>query len=136
MNMQDCVIVPIGHLAVLEDETVAVEEFAAAMADYRARSGRSFPTWSEVFEVLQSLGYRKVDEGPLATINNCPYGIRVDRNGNEGREIRVALLRLGGFLHPSPAARTYGFATEILRETALNAMRQRYGWTSVERSGD
>ena len=35
-------------------------EFMKAMDDYKRRSGRQFPTWSEVLEVLISLGYRKV----------------------------------------------------------------------------
>ena len=35
--------------------------FMKAMDDYKRRSGRMFPTWSEVLEVLVSLGYRKVE---------------------------------------------------------------------------
>lgn len=35
-------------------------EFMKAMDDYKRRSGRQFPTWSEVLEVLRDLGYRKV----------------------------------------------------------------------------
>ena len=35
-------------------------EFMNAMDDYKRRSGRPFPTWSEVLEVLRDLGYRKV----------------------------------------------------------------------------
>jgi hypothetical protein len=35
-------------------------EFMQAMQDYKQRSGRMFPTWSEVLEVLKSLGYQKV----------------------------------------------------------------------------
>ena len=31
-----------------------------AMNEYKRRSGRMFPTWSEVLEVLQGLGYQKV----------------------------------------------------------------------------
>ncbi|QDV33808.1 hypothetical protein [Tautonia plasticadhaerens] len=34
-------------------------EFLRAMQEYKRRSGRMFPTWSEVLEVLLSLGYRK-----------------------------------------------------------------------------
>lgn len=34
-------------------------EFMQAIADYKKMSGRAFPTWSEVLEVVQSLGYRK-----------------------------------------------------------------------------
>ncbi len=37
-------------------------EFMNAMHDYKARSGRMFPTWSEVLEVLRSLGYEKAQE--------------------------------------------------------------------------
>ncbi len=35
-------------------------EFMRAMDDYKRKSGRPFPTWSEVLEVITSLGYRKV----------------------------------------------------------------------------
>jgi hypothetical protein len=35
-------------------------EFMRAMDDYKRRSGRPFPTWSEVLEVVRSLGYGKV----------------------------------------------------------------------------
>ncbi len=35
-------------------------EFMKAMDEYKRRSGRQFPTWSEVLEVVRSLGYRKV----------------------------------------------------------------------------
>lgn len=37
-------------------------EFMRAMDDYKRKSGRPFPTWSEVLEVLISLGYRKIAE--------------------------------------------------------------------------
>ena len=35
-------------------------EFVQAMQQYKEQSGRMFPTWSEVLEVLTSLGYQKV----------------------------------------------------------------------------
>jgi hypothetical protein len=41
----------------------AETEFMLAMNDYKRRSGRMFPTWSEVLEVLQGLGYEKVEAG-------------------------------------------------------------------------
>jgi hypothetical protein len=41
-------------------------EFMRAMDDYKRRSGRPFPTWSEVLEVIRDLGYRKVAE-PMMT---------------------------------------------------------------------
>ena len=34
-------------------------EFMKAMDDYKRKSGRMFPTWSEVLEVVRSLGYVK-----------------------------------------------------------------------------
>ena len=34
-------------------------EFMRAMDDYKRKSGRMFPTWSEVLEVVRSLGYTK-----------------------------------------------------------------------------
>jgi hypothetical protein len=37
-------------------------DFMGAMDDYKRRSGRQFPTWSEVLEVLRATGYRKVAE--------------------------------------------------------------------------
>ncbi len=37
-------------------------DFMRAMDDYKRRSGRQFPTWSEVLEVICSIGYRKVAE--------------------------------------------------------------------------
>ncbi len=39
--------------------TVAEMEFMQAMHDYKQSSGRMFPTWSEVLEVLKALGYAK-----------------------------------------------------------------------------
>jgi hypothetical protein len=40
---------------------IAELEFMTAMQEYKKRSGRMFPTWSEVLEVLQDLGYQKAD---------------------------------------------------------------------------
>jgi len=37
-------------------------EFMRAMDTYKRLSGRQFPTWSEVLEVLYSMGYRRVAE--------------------------------------------------------------------------
>jgi hypothetical protein len=44
------------------DYTAAELEFMQAMHAYKAKSGRMFPTWSEVLEVLQALGYEKAAE--------------------------------------------------------------------------
>lgn len=39
-------------------------EFMRAMDDYKRKSGRMFPTWSEVLEVVRSLGYQKPEVQP------------------------------------------------------------------------
>ena len=44
------------------DYSINEVEFMRAMDKYKRKSGRPFPTWSEVLEVLMSLGYRKVAE--------------------------------------------------------------------------
>ena len=41
------------------DYSDAELEFMRAIQDYKARSGRMFPTWSEVLEVVRDLGYEK-----------------------------------------------------------------------------
>ena len=41
------------------DYSQAEIEFMLAMNEYKQKSGRMFPTWSEVLEVLRSLGYEK-----------------------------------------------------------------------------
>lgn len=42
------------------DYTTEEVEFMRAMDQYKRENRRPFPTWSEVLEVLQALGYRKV----------------------------------------------------------------------------
>ena len=37
-------------------------EFLMAIDEYKKRNARSFPTWTEVLEVIKALGYRKVAE--------------------------------------------------------------------------
>jgi hypothetical protein len=44
------------------DYSDAEREFMEAMHDYKLKSGRMFPTWSEVLEVLKALGYEKPEE--------------------------------------------------------------------------
>jgi hypothetical protein len=41
------------------DYTVEEIEFMRAMDEYKRKAGRQFPTWSEVLEVLKSLGYKR-----------------------------------------------------------------------------
>jgi hypothetical protein len=47
------------------DYSAAEIEFMLAMQEYKKSSGRMFPTWSEVLEVLESLGYEKVPAADL-----------------------------------------------------------------------
>jgi hypothetical protein len=50
------------------DYSEAEREFMQAMLEYKLKSGRMFPTWSEVLEVLKALGYEKPEE--YATCSN------------------------------------------------------------------
>jgi hypothetical protein len=51
-----------GSLQVKESHPIEAErEFIQAIEAYKVSSGRMFPTWSEVLEVLVHLGYAKVD---------------------------------------------------------------------------
>jgi hypothetical protein len=49
--------------------TAAEMEFMLAMNEYKRRSGRMFPTWSEVLEVLRDLGYVKTSAGVSSRAN-------------------------------------------------------------------
>jgi hypothetical protein len=42
-------------------------EFMQAMHEYKQTSGRMFPTWSEVLEVLRGLGYERPSRGSSPT---------------------------------------------------------------------
>ncbi len=63
-------------------------EFMQAMQEYKQRSGRMFPTWSEVLEVLLELGYAKVAEESDAPFDRQPTR-SVGADGGE-RTRRVA----------------------------------------------
>ncbi len=41
------------------DYSIDEMEFMHAMQEYKKSSGRMFPTWSEVLEVIRALGYEK-----------------------------------------------------------------------------
>jgi hypothetical protein len=55
--------------------TEAELEFMLAMNEYKRSSGRMFPTWSEVLEVLQRLGYQKVSLCELNEIEQAHAGV-------------------------------------------------------------
>jgi hypothetical protein len=48
-------------------------EFLMAIDEYRRKNTRPFPTWTEVLEVIKSMGYRKVAE---------PQPLEKDKNKN------------------------------------------------------
>lgn len=54
-----------------DDET----DFMKAMDRYKRDNRRPFPTWSEVLEVLSSLGYRKVAEPTALPGKKSPSGV-------------------------------------------------------------
>ena len=45
------------------DYSAAELEFMGAIQEYKRTSGRMFPTWSEVLEVVVALGYEKAEPG-------------------------------------------------------------------------
>jgi len=55
--------------------TEAEMEFMLAMNEYKRRSGRMFPTWSEVLEVLRDLGYVKTASGSQGRPAGAPAGL-------------------------------------------------------------
>jgi hypothetical protein len=54
-----------------EEET----EFMGAMDRYKRQNRRPFPTWSEVLEVLRSLGYRRSNEATILPLVNPEAGM-------------------------------------------------------------
>ena len=49
--------------------------FMKSMDNYKRDNRRPFPTWSEVLEVLQALGYRKVAEATALPGNTRPIDL-------------------------------------------------------------
>jgi hypothetical protein len=47
-------------------------EFQDAMERYKLRSGRQFPTWCEILELLHSIGYAKRIWRPVGTWSPLP----------------------------------------------------------------
>jgi hypothetical protein len=50
------------------DYTTEEVEFMSALDDYKRRSGRMFPTCSEILEVIRSLGYEKHSASPTVAV--------------------------------------------------------------------
>jgi hypothetical protein len=51
-------------------------EFLMAINEYKRKNTRPFPTWTEVLEVIKTLGYRKVAEPQTGEILNSNIEIR------------------------------------------------------------
>ena len=60
--------------------TKAEMEFMQAMHVYKQTSGRMFPTWSEVLEVLRSLGYEKPARSSAGAVSGGATKARPGRN--------------------------------------------------------
>ncbi|WP_165073265.1 hypothetical protein [Paludisphaera rhizosphaerae] len=105
-------------------------EFEQAVNLYKERSGRAFPTWCEILEVLKGLGYTKA-----ANPGRFGYNVQIDRSGGDVWKIELFLTRLGGVPAGSRSgARLIAFPSEAARAEALEAVRAKHGWTSVESS--
>lgn len=50
------------------DYSIEEVEFMNALNDYKRKSGRMFPTCSEMLEVIRSLGYAKPGQGPAVDL--------------------------------------------------------------------
>ncbi len=55
-------------------------EFIMTIDEYKRVNGRPFPSWSEVFEIIQYLGYRKVAER-AEHINTASDSVVLESNG-------------------------------------------------------
>jgi hypothetical protein len=62
------------------DYSVAEVEFMSALDDYKRRSGRMFPTCSEILEVIRALGYEKRAELPTVAQPAVPVVVCMATN--------------------------------------------------------
>jgi len=46
-----------------DGSSVEEREFFAAVQDFKSASGRTLPTWTEILEVLDGLGYQRASRG-------------------------------------------------------------------------
>lgn len=47
------------NVAEKEKEELEVLEFLQAVDEFKRKTNTAFPTWSEILEIVKSLGYRK-----------------------------------------------------------------------------
>ena len=60
------------------DYTELEVEFMNALDDYKRKSGRMFPTCSEVLEVIRSLGYMKVSPAQMTIVEVNSQSLQVN----------------------------------------------------------
>jgi hypothetical protein len=112
-----------------EVESPDIAEFQHAMEEYRLRSGRAFPTWSEILETLRRLGYEKRMAGSRRVV---PPLVRVNGEGKSGDLIGTMLRKFGGTPARGEDRPYYAFPSEDDRAKALRMVRSEFGWTSVD----
>ena len=65
------------------DYTELEVEFMNALDDYKRKSGRMFPTCSEVLEVIRSLGYMKVSPAQMTIVEVNSQSLQVNPMSND-----------------------------------------------------
>ena len=75
-------------------------EFIMAIDEYKRINERPFPTWSEIFEIVQYLGYRKV--ASVAQHINTASGSEVLESTAGARDAEVTMQRPRGSTDPGP----------------------------------
>lgn len=71
--------------------------FLRAIDDFKRENGKSFPTWTDVLEVVRLLGYRKTERAAIDIGNaqdwseaaDAPHGVR-DKPGHRENESKRA----------------------------------------------
>lgn len=88
-------------------------EFIMAIDDYKRINERPFPSWSEVFEIIQYLGYRKVAEQATHINTASDSGVLDSPAPAAEREEREAAPAPQPAATPPPAATAPKALTEI-----------------------
>lgn len=108
-----------------------IKAFIRAM-DHDARSGgRTFPTWCEVLEVLQSLGYSKPTNSDITT-STQGRRLAIVKEMCDRMELARTLRQFGGVRMTTPTQVLYEFNSSHERDAAIDWVRMNYGWTAAE----
>jgi hypothetical protein len=104
-------------------------DFDKVIENYKRRSGRPIPAWSDLRELLEDLEYaRRLSNGP----HSSPPRIWINAVNGKGEQIKSILVQHGGVPSRLGIVSLYEFASETDRNLALHAVRSRHGWTSVD----